>query len=115
MYRKIFSTEDLLFGHKLTAPDFFLWGYLKSKVYIKKPQTLCVRKKKTAFDVKLLQYSAETLQNVMQNAEKRAHCAIRENRGKKILKERNEYFWSCESKELRFGSHGSQQIFNRNE
>ena len=24
----------------LTAPDFFLWGYLKEKVYVNKPQTL---------------------------------------------------------------------------
>lgn len=44
----------------LTPPDFFLWGYLKSKVFTNKPHTLLelkenIRREITAIDVHILQ------------------------------------------------------------
>lgn len=59
----------------LTAPDFFLWGYLKSQVYRNNPTTLeqlrnNIRKEIMAID-------QNTLRTVMHNAVARAHeCVI---------------------------------------
>lgn len=61
----------------LTAPDFFLWGYLKSKVFINKPTS--VRALKTNIRREIARISVETLGNVMKNAEKRAHLCVRAN------------------------------------
>lgn len=63
----------------LTPPDFFLWGYLKSKVYINKPRTLAALKANIRREIAAI--STETLEKTMENAEKRAHCAIRANGG----------------------------------
>lgn len=63
----------------LTPPDFYLWGYLKSKVYISKPRTLAQLKNNIRREIRKI--SAETLEKVMKNAEKRAHFAIKEKGG----------------------------------
>ncbi|XP_018315542.1 uncharacterized protein [Mycetomoellerius zeteki] len=54
----------------LTAPDFFLWGFLKSKVYVNKPRTLEALKDNIRREMAAIE--PETLQKVMENAEKRA-------------------------------------------
>jgi len=58
----------------LTAPDFFLWGYLKSKVYVNKPRTL--DELKTNIRQEIAAISAETLFKTMENAAKRALLAM---------------------------------------
>lgn len=63
----------------LTAPDFFLWGYLKDKVYVNKPQTLGQLKQNIRDEIRRLQ--PETLRRVMQNALKRANACIEQNGG----------------------------------
>ena len=47
----------------LTAPDFFLWGYLKSKVYGNRPTDLHALKENIQEEIAKL--SEETLQTVM--------------------------------------------------
>lgn len=58
----------------LTAPDFFLWGYLKSRVYVNKPQTIAVLKENIRQECREL--SPEILRKVMGNAIKRAQMCI---------------------------------------
>ena len=48
------------------VPDFFLWGYLKSKVYVNKPRTV----------EEIAAIPAEMLAKTMENATKRAQNAI---------------------------------------
>lgn len=55
----------------LTAPDFFLWGYLKEKVYVNKPRTLQELKNNIRDEIAAI--TPETLNNVMKNVIKRAH------------------------------------------
>lgn len=62
----------------LTAPDFFLWGYLKSKVYINKPKTLAQLKNNIRREIAAI--PVEMLAKTMENAEKRAHCHQRKRR-----------------------------------
>lgn len=63
----------------LTAPDFFLWGYLKGRVYINKPKTIRELKKNIREEIANLQ--PETFLAVMQNALKRAIICKEENGG----------------------------------
>lgn len=63
----------------LTPPDFFLWGYLKSKVYTNKPRTLAQLRANIRREIRAI--SADTLAKVMENAEKRAHFAAKANGG----------------------------------
>lgn len=63
----------------LTAPDFFLWGFLKSKVYANKPKTLDELKNNIRAEIAAI--SPATLANVMQNAKKRAEFCLRNNGG----------------------------------
>lgn len=57
----------------LTAPDFFLWGYLKNKVYINRPQTL--EDLKANIREEFGQIPAEILRKVMLHAQSRVgHC-----------------------------------------
>ena len=58
----------------LTAPDFFLWGYLKSKVYVNKPRT--PNELKTNILQEIAAISAETVVKAMENAAKRALLAM---------------------------------------
>lgn len=61
----------------LTAPDYFLWGYLKEKVYINKPRTLAQLKENIRAEIRALQ--PDTLTRVMENAIKRAQLCEAEN------------------------------------
>lgn len=63
----------------LTAPDFFLWGYLKSKVYANKPQTL--EQLKANIRQEIAGISTETLRKTMENAEKRTDLCMAANGG----------------------------------
>lgn len=60
----------------LTAPDFFLWGYLKGKVYADQPKTLRHLKRNIGREIAAI--SAETLKKVMENAKKRAQLCVKE-------------------------------------
>lgn len=59
----------------LTPPDFYLWGYLKSKVYAGKPETLAQLKDNIRNEIAAI--TPETLAKVMQNAEKRTNLSIK--------------------------------------
>lgn len=58
----------------LTPPDFFLWGYLKSKVYVNKPKTL--EELKTNIRQEIAAIPVEMLKKTMENAAKRAQYAV---------------------------------------
>ena len=60
----------------LTAPDFFLWGYLKGKVYANQPKTL--RALKTNIRREIAAITTEMLEEVMENAQKRAQLCLKE-------------------------------------
>jgi hypothetical protein len=58
----------------LTAPDFFLWGYLKGKVYANKPTT--IEELKTNIRDEIAEISPEICSKVMKNMIERARiCA----------------------------------------
>lgn len=63
----------------LTVPDFFLWGYLKDRVYVNKPQTIQALKDNIRQEIADLE--PEMLENVMQNVQKRAQSCIAVNGG----------------------------------
>ena len=63
----------------LSAPDYFLWGYLKQKVYVDNPQTIRQLKENIRTKIRLLQ--PETLHAVMENVLKRAILCEQENGG----------------------------------
>jgi len=54
----------------LTASDFFLWGYLKDRVYISKPRTIMQLKKNIREKIKEL--TPKSLTAVMKHAIERA-------------------------------------------
>ena len=63
----------------LTAPDFFLWGYLKSKVYSRCPVDLNALKH-TIWD-KIVNISEETLPEVMRSFSTHVHLCIQDGGG----------------------------------
>jgi len=63
----------------LTAPDFFLWGYLKSEVYSNRPTDLHALKENIREEIAKL--SEETLQAVMLSFVTRVHLCIEEGGG----------------------------------
>jgi Helix-turn-helix domain (DUF4817) len=63
----------------LTVPDFFLWGFLKSRVYINKPDTLQTLKDNIRHECENL--SPDILEKVMKNAVKRARLVINSGGG----------------------------------
>lgn len=63
----------------LTAPDIFLWGYLKSKAYVNKPRTLDVLKANIRQEIAAI--STETLAKTMENAASRALLAVQAHGG----------------------------------
>ena len=63
----------------LTAPDFFLWGYLKSKVYSTRPKDLHALKENIREQIATR--SEETLQAVMRTFITRVHLCIEEGGG----------------------------------
>ncbi|KAF7270522.1 hypothetical protein GWI33_016527 [Rhynchophorus ferrugineus] len=60
------------------APDFFLWGFLKSKVYVNKPRTIQHHKDNIGHEIEDIQ--PQMLQDVTTNALKSAESGIA-NRG----------------------------------
>jgi len=60
----------------LPACDFFLWSYLKSKVYVRKPRT--VDDLKVSIREEIATLSQEMLVNVMQNFEERVRTRVRQ-------------------------------------
>jgi len=60
----------------ISACDFFLWGYLKSKVYVRKPLT--VDGLKVSIREEIATVPQEMLVNVMQNFEERLRTCLRQ-------------------------------------
>ena len=60
----------------LSACDFFLWGYFKSKVYVRKPRTVDDLKVSTCEEIATV--PQEMLVNVMQNFEERLRTCVRQ-------------------------------------
>ena len=60
----------------LSACDFFLWGYLKLKVYVRKPRT--VDDLKVSIREEIATLPQEMLVNVMQNFEERLRTCVRQ-------------------------------------
>ena len=63
----------------LTPPDYFLWGYLKERVYINKPQTIQQLKDKISAEIRGLQ--PELKITVMANAIERERLCKAGNGG----------------------------------
>jgi hypothetical protein len=63
----------------LTAPDFFLWGYLKSKVYSTRSRSL--RALTENIREAIAKISKETLQAVMRSFLTRVHLCVEEGGG----------------------------------
>ena len=63
----------------LTASDFFLWGYLKSKVYSNRPTDLHTLKENIREEIAKL--SEETLQAIICSFLTRVHLCIEEGGG----------------------------------
>jgi len=63
----------------LSAPDFFLWGYLKSKVYSNRPTDLHALKENIREEIAKL--SEETLQAFIRSFLTRVHLCIEEGGG----------------------------------
>ena len=59
----------------ISACDFFLWGYLKSQVYVRKPRT--VDDLKVSIREEIATVPQEMLVNVMQNFEERLRTCVR--------------------------------------
>ena len=60
----------------ISACNFFLWGYLKSKVYVRKPRT--VGGLKVSIREEIAPVPQEMLVNVMQNFEERLRTCVRQ-------------------------------------
>ena len=61
---------------RVSVCDFFLWGYLKSKVYVRKPRT--VNDLKVSIREVIATLPQEMLVNVMQNFEERLRTCVRQ-------------------------------------
>ena len=66
-------------GTDLTCSDFFLWDYLKERVYANKPAT--INALKTNIEEEIRAISPETLSDVLDNALQRAQECKNENDG----------------------------------
>lgn len=62
---------------RFDGPRFFLWGFLKERVYVNKPQN--IEELKQNIRTEIAQLEPETLRNVMQNVLKRAINCQRED------------------------------------
>jgi hypothetical protein len=58
----------------LTAPDFFLWGYLKGKVYTNKPNTIPILKNNIQNEI--ADITPEVCENVMKNMAERVRICF---------------------------------------
>lgn len=63
----------------LSAADFFLWGYLKDRVYVNQPKT--IQELKQNIVTEICNIKPETLHSVMYNALERAGICQQENGG----------------------------------
>ncbi|GFQ93641.1 uncharacterized protein TNCT_514931 [Trichonephila clavata] len=88
--RKIIELQSEIFGERLIKKKFrfplvtsfarfnsarlFLWGFLKNKEYVNKPET--IRQLKQNIRDEILSLQPETLHSVMENALKRANLCI---------------------------------------
>ena len=63
----------------LTCADFFLWGYLKERVYANKPATINALKNNIEEEIRVI--SPETLSDVLDNALQKAQECENENGG----------------------------------
>jgi len=63
----------------LTALDYFLWGYLKDRVYVNKPKTLQQLKENIRAEIRAL--GPDILTRVMENVLERAKLCEAENGG----------------------------------
>ena len=61
----------------LTAPDCFLWGYLKERVYVNKPRTIPQLKNNIRNEIEVI--TPEILRKVMENVLERARMCEAEN------------------------------------
>ena len=78
--RIISSTSDFNWPPRspdLTAPDCFLWGYLKGKVYINKPRT--IEQLKSNIRDEINNKTLEVVRKVMENVLERARICEAEN------------------------------------
>ena len=60
----------------VSACDFFLWGHLKSKIYVRKPRT--VDDLKVSIREEIATVPQEMLVNLMQNFEERLRTCVRQ-------------------------------------
>jgi hypothetical protein len=71
--------ERMFFKWLVSACDFFLWGYLQSKIYVRKPRT--VDELKFSIREEIGTVPQEMLVNVMQNFEETLRtCVLQEGR-----------------------------------
>jgi hypothetical protein len=63
----------------LTAPDYFLWGYLKEQVYVNNPRT--IQELRGSIRAETRRLRPETLRTIMENAVERACICEQENGG----------------------------------
>jgi hypothetical protein len=73
------QNERVFLKWVVSACDFFLWGYLKSKIYVRKPRT--VEDIKFSIREEIATVPQEMLVNVMQNFKERLlTCVWQEGR-----------------------------------
>ena len=63
----------------LTSPDFFLWGYLKDRVYKGNPHSLHELKNEISHSI--AEITPETLRKVSRNMRRRVELCLQENGG----------------------------------
>ena len=63
----------------LTPPDFFLWGYLKGRVYQNKPRTIDTLKANITEEIQAL--TADVLARIFQNMARRVQSCLDANGG----------------------------------
>jgi hypothetical protein len=64
-------------GPDLTVCDFFLWGYLKARVYMNKPRT--IQELKAAIHNEITSIPGDVLERAMRNVKDRLQeCVARE-------------------------------------
>jgi len=70
------AQKESMFLKWVVVSSFFLWGYLKSKVYVRKPRT--VDDLQVSIREEIATVPQEMLVNVMQNFEERLRACVRQ-------------------------------------
>ena len=70
------AQKERMFFKWVVVGRVFLWGYLKSKVYVRKPRT--VEDLKVSIREEIATVPQEMLVNVMQNFEERLRSCVRQ-------------------------------------